>query len=223
MRYKNKFGTIRVMSKKKVFRNKTLGLSMSGGADSTLLCYILAKTSYAKNLNITIQPYNGYDLWAPTDSNAVIDIVHYIQRSFPDVDLQWPISTVFNTQGNQNNNKNTYIASLLNRLEKYKVVDLVMNGVSMGPPLEVQQNFIKQEDGLSVKRLPGYHLWHEIERVDDYLAPFKFVNKKFIIECYKQFGIMSLLDITYSCTNLDSNKTTCGVCWWCQERAWALN
>ena len=222
MRYKNKFGTIQVMSEKKVFRNKTLGLAMSGGADSTLLCYILAKTTHAKNLNISIQPYNGYDLWAPKDSNSVINIVQYIQRCFPKVDLQWPISTVFNTSGDQINDKNTYIMPLIEKLQKHKVVDFVISGVSLGPPLEVQKNFIEQEDGFSVKRLPGYHLWNEIERAEDKFAPFKAVNKKFIIECYRQFRIEDLLEITHSCTDPSSN-INCGVCWWCQERTWALN
>ena len=45
MKYKNKFGTIHVMKNEHLFRGKTLALSMSGGADSTMLCYLLAKTS----------------------------------------------------------------------------------------------------------------------------------------------------------------------------------
>ena len=40
---------------------------MSGGADSTMLCYLLANTIQEQDLNITIQPYNGLDLWAPGD------------------------------------------------------------------------------------------------------------------------------------------------------------
>ena len=43
MQYRNKFGTVEILSDN-VFNNKTIGISMSGGADSTLLCFLLANT-----------------------------------------------------------------------------------------------------------------------------------------------------------------------------------
>ena len=57
MQYKNKFGTIQVMEEEDLFKGKTLALSMSGGADSTMLCYLLAKTSYEQNLEILNIPF----------------------------------------------------------------------------------------------------------------------------------------------------------------------
>ena len=221
MQYKNKFGTIQVMKDGDLFRGKTLALSMSGGADSTMLCYLLAKTSQRHNLQITIQPYNGYDTWAPIDSASVPRIIKFIRKKFPAVDIQWPLSTVFNTNGNHApNDKNMYIGPLIDKLEAHNVVDEVMNGISMGPPLEVQQTFKDWDNKINVRRLPGYHLWNEVERAIDHLSPFKHVDKRFVVQCYKDFGIEKLLRMTNSCTAPQGN---CSECWWCQERNWALN
>ena len=221
MQYKNTFGKIQVMKDEELFRGKTLALSMSGGADSTMLCYLLAKTSRRHNLQITIQPYNGYDIWAPMDSKGVVKIIKYIQSKFPNVDIQWPISTVFDTNGDfAPNDKNMYITPLIEKLVAHNVVDLVMNGISMGPPLEVQQTFKDWDNKINVRRLPGYHLWNEVERAIEHLSPLKHIDKRFIVQCYKEFDIEELLEMTNSCTTPEGN---CSECWWCQERTWALN
>ena len=221
MQYKNTFGKIQVMKDEELFRGKTLALSMSGGADSTMLCYLLAKTSRRHNLQITIQPYNGYDIWAPIDSTGVIKIIKYIQSKFPTVDIQWPISTVFDTNGDSApNDKNMYIGPLIDKLQAHNVVDKVMNGISMGPPIEVQQTFKDWDNKINVRRLPGYHLWNEVERAIEHLSPLKHIDKRFIVQCYKEFDIEELLEMTNSCTTPEGN---CSECWWCQERTWALN
>ena len=70
--------------------------------------------------------------------------------------------------------KNMYIKPLIEKLVAHNVVDLVMNGISMGPPLEVQQTFKDWDNKINVRRLPGYHLWNEVERAIDHLSPFSF-------------------------------------------------
>ena len=222
MQYKNTFGKIQVMKNEHLFRGKTLGVSMSGGADSTILCYLLAKTIKKRDLQITIQPYNGYDIWAPLDSRGIIKIVQYIQSTFPTVDIQWPISTVFNTNGAlAPNDKNRFIRPLIEKLTEHGVIDIVMNGISMGPPIEIQQTFQQDPDPsvVDMRRRPGLRQWHEIERAIDSLAPFKNVDKSFIVQCYKEFGIEDLLDKTNSCILPQGN---CSECWWCQERELSL-
>jgi hypothetical protein len=219
MQYTNKFGTIQVLSYTKIFHEKTIAVSMSGGVDSTMLCYLLANTIHEKKLKTVIQPYNGYDLWAPIDSAGVPDIINYIREKFPEVDIRWPISAIFNTDGNKIDDKNIYIRPLIKTLQQKKIVDLVMNGVSHGPALDVQKTFLDGGTTCRLFRLPGEELWNELERAVDYLSPFKHVDKRFIVQCYKDFGIEDLLKMTNSCTVPQGN---CGECWWCQERAWAF-
>lgn len=209
------------MEDKEFFRKKTIGLSMSGGADSTMLCYLLAITSQKHNLQITIQPYNGYDVWAPLDSAGVINIIQNLRKRITGVDIQWPISTVFDTNGaSAPNDKNSYIGPLVDKLKDKKVIDVVISGISMGPPIEVQKTF-SDHDGIEkqIQRLPGYRLWNEVEQPQDYLAPFKHVDKRFILQCYKDFRMKDMFEKTNSCTHPLGN---CGICWWCQERKWAI-
>ena len=49
MIYENKFGKIKIELEN--LNNKTIGIAMSGGADSTLLCCLLANTIKEKGLD----------------------------------------------------------------------------------------------------------------------------------------------------------------------------
>lgn len=220
MIFENKFGTINVLQEKNRFRNKTIGLSMSGGMDSTMLCILLARTIESKGLNTVIQPYNGYDTWAPLDSAGLPAIMNRIREDFPTVKIKWPISAVFNTGGDKVKDKNTYITPLVRSLTKHRVIHKVISGISMGPPMEDQLKFNVKDAHCAIQRLPGYRLWNEVEEAPDNLAPYKHVDKRFIVQCYKDFGYEDLIPMTQSCTHPKGN---CGVCWWCEERKWALD
>lgn len=221
MIYTNKYGTIEVCEKnKQMFRNKTIGISMSGGADSTMLCWMVAKASREDKLNITIQPYNGFDMWAPKDSSGVFYIIKYIRSQFPDVKILWPMSVVFDTEGDQEKDKNWYIRPFVRKMLARGFLDEIIPGISMGPPLEAQKTFNVKDKDKQIRRIPGYHLYHEIKNVPDERAPFKNVDKRFILECYREMGLVDLLEKTWSCT--EPVETPCGICWWCQERAWTV-
>ena len=219
MKFQNKYGTINVLPNPKQFRNKTLGLSMSGGADSTILCILLAKTIESKGLNITIQPFSGYDLWAPLDTAGLPNIITFIKSQFPNVKINWPVSVVFDTQGSPDG-KNTYIGQLKKNMVDTGFINDLLVAISRGPELETQLTFNVRNTEHPIKRIPGYNIWNEVEEAIPNLAPFKEVDKRFIVQCYKDFGYESLLKQTNSCTDPAGN---CGECWWCQERTWAIN
>ena len=48
-------------------------------------------------------------------------------------------------------------------------------------------------------RLPGGLYWEELEKQEDDLAPYKKVDKRFIIQAYADHGVTDLLDMTASC------------------------
>lgn len=206
----NKFGKIAVLNDREFFKNKYIGLSMSGGTDSTMLCYLMAKSIYEKDLNTVIQPYNGYDISLPHDSLKLPKIIEYIQNKFSSVDLRWPISTVFDSKGKDI--KNFYLRPLRDSLYEKGFFDFLMVGVNLGPPEVVQKNFP------SVKRLPGYMLENQLT-ASPKNAPFVNVDKRFIIQCYKDFDMLDILSQTSSCLISDP---PCKNCWWCYERKWAI-
>lgn len=222
MKFVNKFGTINVLAPTENFTRKTIGLSMSGGADSTMLCILLAKAIQEKGrkLDTIIQPFSGYDLWAPLDSAGLPEIITFIKSEFPDVQINWPLSVVFDTKGDHDKDKNKYIIPLVNQLAKKRLINCVISGISRGPELEDQLTFNVKDKKCAIQRIPGYRLWNEVSNQPDELAPYKHVDKRFVIQCYKDLGYESLLEKTASCTHPAGD---CGVCWWCEERKWAIN
>lgn len=221
MKYKNTYGTVSILDDEKKYKNRTIGISMSGGADSTILCYMVAKTSYQRNLNITIQPWGGLDLWAPKDGEGLFEIIKFIKNEFPTVNIRWPMVTVFDTQGSHEDHKNTYIRPFRQTVVG-RVVNFIIAGGTSGPPLEAQQKFTTNGDeSLRIQRLPGYRLYDtELSTTTIERMPFKDVDKRFVLEMYKMWNLVPLLEKTWSCTQ--PVETPCGGCWWCQERAWTV-
>ncbi len=203
--YSNKFGGVELP-----FSDKVVGLSMSGGADSTMLCYLLAKFVP----DIIIQPINGFDLGVPGDSNKLPKIIEYIRNDFKDVEIRWPLSTVFSNDDFQPI-KHDYIRTLKSTALEYKMCDTIISAITKGPPLEDQIKFITY-DGENTKRIEGYALYDEV--LDG--GPFNQVDKRFIIQCYKDFDKEDLLEMTASC--VAPNQCGYKKCWWCCERQWAI-
>jgi len=220
MKFENIYGTVDVLPDLELYNNKIIGLSMSGGADSTMLCILISKVIEYHQLNTEIQPYNGYDQWAPLDSAGLENIVKFIKEMFPTVSINSPMTVMFDTKGDPVKDKNFYIRPFVKELYDKNFIDIVVPGLTSGPPLEEQQKFDLVDGQQLIQRLPGYRLWDELERVDISLAPLKAVDKRFILQCYKDFGLTELFDMTQSCTHPKGN---CGRCWWCKERAWAVN
>ena len=211
--YKNKFGRVELP-----FNNNVVGLSMSGGADSTMLCYLLAKFLP----NVIIQPINGFDLNAPGDSNKLPKIIEYIRNDFKDVQIKWPLSTVFSNDNNVSV-KQDYLRPLKTTALAYGLCDIMLSGITKGPPIEHQQRFntfdnMASEYGKNIKRVEGYDLYNEVEDG----GPFSEVDKRFVIQCYKDFDKVDLLSMTDSCVAFNVCNDTSKKCWWCCERDWAV-
>lgn len=206
----NNYGKVKILEDKEYFHNKVISLSMSGGADSTLLCYLIAKSIQEKNMNTTIWPYNGYDISLPHDSIKLIKIIEFINNKFPKVDLKYPISVVFDGKGKDI--KNDYLRPLRDTLYKQGAFDIWMVGINQGPPIEIQK-----KEFPSFKRLTGYKLGEQLV-APELNAPFVNQDKRFIVQCYKDLGLLNLYHNTCSCTESDPG---CNECWFCYERAWA--
>jgi len=216
MKYDNKFGLIELNIEH--LNEETIGVAMSGGADSTLLCYLLANTIREKGLNIKIQPFNGYDMWAPGDSNGLPEIIPYIRKRCPRVSIKWPLSTIFDTDGGKNGAKQDYIRPLVKQLEASGIIDHTYHGTSLGPPEDVQKTF-----GGELFRIKGGKDFSKNQRVADknHTTPFIEIDKRFIVQEFKDQGIVDLLDMTTSCIG---PETGCGnTCFWCKEREWAIS
>jgi hypothetical protein len=112
---------------------------------------------------------------------------------------------------------------------KYNV-DAYYNAVTRNPRL-AQFNGMQERD--IERNEDNKHLEYMIhlDRVASH--PFRFVDKSWVLNKYKELGIIELFDLTRSCegefedidyTNYKSGQYVpiCGECFWCKEREWAI-
>jgi hypothetical protein len=58
-----------------------------------------------------------------------------------------------------------------------------------------------------------------------HIRPFINIDKRDIVKIYYEYGILDLMELTFSCGSLEKQGKDffpCGQCYFCMERAWAL-
>jgi hypothetical protein len=109
-------------------------------------------------------------------------------------------------------------------------VDAYYNGVTRNPRLAQFNGMLERDieptpDNKHLRIMRHMDLWA--------IHPFRFVDKSWVIKQYKRLDIQDLLEITRSCegefdninyTNYTPGQyvPTCGTCFWCKEREWAI-
>lgn len=210
---------------------KTIGIWMSGGADSSLLCYLLAKEIKVKNLPVKIQPLTVQKRPNIFESipvkNKIIEILdvehifneHIIYHAPSEGWQTKAYLSMFATKNRENIRNNLFQA--------------LFSGITTNPPREVQEQF---QWGVleDVESKRGSHLmkdtvryFTETENQIKYefleYKPFFNINKKDIAELYKENNLLeSLFPLTRSCEDRNFLQGHCGKCWWCEERRWAF-
>lgn len=201
---------------------KTLGIWCSGGADSSMLLYLLAKTIKDEELDIMLQPLSvrrGRP-WNPVYAGNVIDFIiddlnfknmkpHEIY--YPDINDEYQREDKeFRERDMKNFNSNFF--------------DIMYSGITTNPPENdktISKNKERSRDESSERPLVNK------SRMAYYINPFFRINKKHVAQLYKQYEVIdTLFPITRSCEGFDvdtGNYTYhCGKCWWCEERLWAF-
>lgn len=202
-----------------------LGISMSGGADSSLLCYIVA--DYLKKTNnssITIHPITCNWETRPWSQHTVKTVVKKIEglTRF----TNWGQHYVFNVNQADmisDERKQQMFKYYMGFIFQNNLIDHLFSGKTKNPPKEVMDTFIDQV--YQVER--NNPTKKSIYKAPVETVPFAMVDKRFVIDQYKSYNILEeLLPLTRSCEgdiNITENFTKeCGVCWWCNERKWAL-
>lgn len=175
---------------------KNILFAISGGADSAILLYILAKmnkeakTEHTFTLFTVPRPDGG--------ANYSPKIVEWISNK---LNINLPKPLIYG-DGNLPHNivVKVVIKDLLNT-NKYDVIYIAENKI---PPINVA----------SPVRAPKQHY----ERKS---LPFWGVTKECTINLYYQENVPELLELTHSCTEKVVGR--CSVCFQCIERAWAFS
>jgi len=219
-----------------IYNDNPVGISLSGGADSALLLYILM-------LNIT-QHIHIYTIMAPD------------RREAGEIHTDRVVETCSRLTGNTNftYHKDIVIDQLPD--EMFRVLTHNMNrdnieilyfGLTKFPHREVYDQFLEKQpewhiefrDDSIVRPLYGINIplgehkpnlvfperyIEETEVVLDnrVYIPFVNLNKKDIAAMYAELGIVEVFLASRSCEDATHIGSHCGKCWWCDERKWAF-
>ena len=190
-----------------------IGITMSGGADSSLLCYILMK--YATGPIHIINFSSRYHHWASpgTVANVVGFCINKTEFSFNNLFM------------------NTYFVpkrtpkEIGQRIKSHNqnLVNIVYGATTATPPKEDLPLFkVRTADDIAESRDPDTS--RELYSPIGYYRPFFNIDKKQIKNMYDELGLTkTLFPLTRSCDNPRITTGHCnGNCWWCEERKWAF-
>jgi 7-cyano-7-deazaguanine synthase in queuosine biosynthesis len=188
-----------------------IGISMSGGADSSLLFNILLNYAtgpihvihlcakyHQRALIKKVTEVVGYCLDNVSTKTEVILHSHFIYRTIP------PIGK---TIGNEYVEKG--------------IVNYVYSGMTALPSEKEQLTFnVVGPETIYRDRAVGET---KLKYNNGIYSPFIDIDKKVIKQMYDELDLTTtLFPITRSCDNPAWTEGSCCECWWCEERKWAF-
>ena len=224
-----------------------IAISLSGGADSALLSYILCLQAKEVNPKLSIHVISHIRCWKtkPWQQFDSEKVYNYLSKKFnflnwyrhvnfiaPDLEYGNTGPTIQDEYGKMVSGDNIQIRSYSEFICHYYNIDAYYNAVTRNPKTKniegkmTERDVDPTDDNKHLRMMPHMHGYA--------IHPFRFIDKSWVIKQYKRLGITDLLNITRSCEgefegmNYSSyrfgNKVpTCGECFWCKEREWAIN
>ena len=222
---------------------KNVAISLSGGADSALLAYSVCEL--AKDHGTTIHIINHVRMWKtrPWQQHDAEKVYNWLFQRFyhtkfvrhtnfiaPDIEYGNIGPNLTDEYGKKvsgdNIQQRAYGEFICNKYD----IDAYYNAVTRNPRSAqfngmLERDIDPNEDNQHLERMT--HMGIEV------LHPFRFIDKSEIIKKYKELDLLDLFNITRSCEgefegiNYTTYKSgqhvpTCGKCFWCKEREWAI-
>jgi len=224
---------------------QNIAVSISGGADSALLAFLLCDIIDSNQLATTVHVINHTRMWKTRpwqryDSQQVtnwliskfpnIKFEHHNNFISPDVEYGNMGPTITDEYGRMVSGDNAQQRAYAEYVCYYNGIDAYYNAVTHNPRGIDLGGMVERD--IERNNTNGHlEFMIHMDRVASH--PFRFVEKSWIVKQYIRLGITDLLDITRSCegefADIDyTNYTpgqyvgTCGTCFWCKEREWAI-
>lgn len=228
---------------------KRIGVNLSGGADSCLLTFLLAKIIKENNLQTKIDVITYQRCWEtrPWQGWISLQVYNHLKALYPNIienryttyippELEHGVAgpILDGRSGDQ------IIVGSFNKFAAWNYkFDAVFNATSKNPNASRIDRMENRDKNAEDGRL--LDLWFEHPKLNTVFAhPFRFVKKDWIVAQYHLYNILFLYYTTRSCEG-DINQhdiikkscnsfkdyfdgkdiPECGECWWCEERAWA--
>lgn len=195
-------------------RNINVGMRMSGGADSSILAYMLALYVRDYKPHMKIHPITCEH---PAKAYQVIFAKRVIEKITELTGVQFEQHRTLKIPG-----QGVYADEqvvLLNQLYTNSIIDCHIMGETMNPP-QADMDLWSDPDMPPERNVP--------EPVSDYngkrYRPLRNSNKRSVYDLYVHFGVLdSLFPVTRSCESRTTDFSKhCEQCSFCQERLWGF-
>lgn len=192
---------------------KKIGIKISGGVDSALLSYMLAKHSMDNSLNLKLYPILILEYNSPDLPNIVTNIIKFIEKQ-----TNFKFENILTyKQKTKDETKVSIMRTFEKQLIDNKTVEYIVSGTTHAPKTD---DFISTDSKNGPNDRTGVfkELWD-----GNIYTPILNKDKREIAELYKKHNLLdSLFPITKSCIVDKKKYNHCGSCWWCHERKWAF-
>ena len=223
---------------------KKISISVSGGADSALLSYLLCNKISSMGLGIEVHIISNIRMWKtrPWQRYNSLDVYNWLKEKFkkinfyrhenfiaPEIEYGSAGPTITTRNGNKKSGDQISTQSFAEYVCVTNNINAWFAGITKNPPTD-----------FSVQGMPDRNLENALSLEDIFFYkngiwvchPFRFTTKDRIVKQYIDHNILDLFDLTRSCEGdfdfLDYKNYApgnfvpeCGECFWCKERNWA--
>jgi hypothetical protein len=222
-----------------------VAISVSGGADSALLAYLVCDLADHQGRDVTVHIITHVRTWKthPWDQHHADQVYEWLFKKFyylefirhtnfiaPDIEYGITGPNLTDEYGKKVSGDNIQQRAYAEFICHKYDIDAYYNAVTRNPS-QVQLGGMPERDLEPTEE--NKYLEYMIHMGCVASHPFRFVDKSWVLKQYKRLGIMDLFDTTRSCDSEFSGidyKTyeagqyipTCGKCFYCKERAWAI-
>jgi hypothetical protein len=225
---------------------KKISVSVSGGADSALLSFLICKKISDLKLDIEIHVISNIRMWKtrPWQRYNSLDVFEWLRNKFPSLkffrhenfispEIEYgnigPI--IKDSYGNMKSGDQISTRSFAEYVCFTNDIDAWFAGITKNPSEDFSKEGMSDRnvetlEDLNLTIVKHHNMW--------VCHPFKFTTKDWIIDQYIKNNILDLLEITRSCEgefeflnykNYVHGKSIvpiCEKCFWCKERQWAI-
>ena len=224
---------------------KSIAISLSGGADSALLAFLLCTFINSTNKEIKVHIISHTRMWKtrPWQGWDSLNVYNWLSKKFcyinfyrhtnfisPELEYGNIGPKLTDEYGKNVSGDNIEIRAFAEYVCHWNNVDAYYNAVTRNPK-DVDLGGMQERD-IDLTN-DNQHL-RIMQHMDKWaIHPFRFVQKDWVVRQYARLGIQQLFELTRSCEGEFSDITyknytpgqevpTCGKCFWCKEREWAL-
>jgi hypothetical protein len=220
----------------------SVAISLSGGADSALLAFLLCSIA-PQGFHFHIishircwkekpwQQYDGLNVYRWLVNRFTYHTFErYTNFISPDLEYGKMGPNLIDEYGKQVSGDNIEIRSFAEYICFQKNIDAYYNAVTRNPRLANFNGMLERNIEPTTENEHLYMMKH----MDRWaIHPFRFTDKSWVIKQYKENNLEDLLELTRSCEGtfkeLNYKNYTpgqyvpvCGECFWCKERKWAI-